>query len=151
MEVRCSLGASLRDTCLSNERAERDASGIDVAVGGCHRRDFQCWLRDRLHERPGSASASLPLQSFHALPRGNVLVDGRGCVRDHGAVGVATFFDENSHLGLVSRSALALGLVGGTLLTLIVAFRLGAALDHRVGVESKLATRAAFRLVAHRR
>ncbi len=53
-----------------------------------------------------------------------------------GAVGVATFFDENSHLSLVSRSALALGLIGGTLLTLIVAFRMGAALNHHVGVES---------------
>jgi hypothetical protein len=50
-------------------------------------------------------------------------------------VGVAALFDGESQLGAATRVGAAIGLVGGTMFTLVIAFRMGGALDHHVGVE----------------
>ena len=51
------------------------------------------------------------------------------------AVGAAALLDGSSRLGPATRLGSAVGLIGGTLLTLVVAFRMGGALDHHVGPE----------------
>jgi hypothetical protein len=58
-----------------------------------------------------------------------------------GAVGGAACFDAGARLGPATRVAVAVGLIGGTLLTLVVAFRMGGALDHHVGSEPAGAAR----------
>jgi hypothetical protein len=52
-----------------------------------------------------------------------------------GAVGVAAAVDANASLSAPVRLAVAIGLIGGTVLTLITAFRLGGNMSHHVGVE----------------
>jgi hypothetical protein len=61
-----------------------------------------------------------------------------------GVVGLAVWLDKASSVGSVLRTAIALGLIGGTVLTLIVAFRMGAALSHHVGIEEANAARVPF-------
>ena len=56
-------------------------------------------------------------------------------------VGTVAWFDSSARMGPATRSAIATGLIGGTLLTLVIAFRLGGALNHHVGVEPAGATR----------
>ncbi len=51
------------------------------------------------------------------------------------AVGAAAWFDSDAELGPATRLAIAVGLTGGTVLTLVIAFRLGGALNHHVGIE----------------
>jgi hypothetical protein len=51
------------------------------------------------------------------------------------AVGVAALLDDAARLGAATRLGIGLGLICGTLLTLIVAFRMGGALSHHVGIE----------------
>ena len=58
-----------------------------------------------------------------------------------GMVGVAAWLDDTGRLGPATRVGSAVGLIGGTVLTLIVAFRMGGALDHHVGVEPSGAAR----------
>ena len=58
-----------------------------------------------------------------------------------GIVGVAAWLDAAARLTAALRTALTLGLVGGAVLTLIVAFRMGAALNHHVGFEGAGAAR----------
>jgi hypothetical protein len=50
-------------------------------------------------------------------------------------VGLAALLDDASRLGPATRIGTAIGLIGGTVLTLIIAFRMGGALSHHVGVE----------------
>ena len=52
-----------------------------------------------------------------------------------GAVGAAVWFDPKEGAGPALRIGLALGLLGGTILTLVTAFRMGGALNHHAGVE----------------
>jgi hypothetical protein len=61
-----------------------------------------------------------------------------------GVVGLAVWLDKASSVGSVLRTAIALGLIGGTVLTLIVAFRMGAALSHHVGIGEANAARVPF-------
>ena len=61
-----------------------------------------------------------------------------------GVVGLAVWLEKASSVGSVLRTAIALGLIGGTFLTLIVAFRMGAALSHHVGLEDSNAARVPF-------
>lgn len=53
-----------------------------------------------------------------------------------GAVGMAAALDEATSMGAATRAGSAIGLVGGTVLTLIVAFRMGGALSRHVGTEA---------------
>lgn len=50
-------------------------------------------------------------------------------------VGVAALLDGDARLGPATRLGVGLGLIGGTILTLVIAFRMGGALDHHVGLE----------------
>lgn len=56
-------------------------------------------------------------------------------------VGAIAWFDSGASLGPATRIAIAAGLIGGTLLTLLIAFRLGGALNHHVGIEPAGAAR----------
>lgn len=57
------------------------------------------------------------------------------------AVGLAALLDGASRLGPATRIGVVLGLIGGTVLTLVVAFRMGGALSHHVGIEAPGAMR----------
>jgi hypothetical protein len=56
-------------------------------------------------------------------------------------VGWAAAVDGQSDLAIPTRIAVAIGLIGGTILTLITAFRLGANMSHHIGVEPATALR----------
>jgi hypothetical protein len=56
-------------------------------------------------------------------------------------VGAVAWFDSSASLGPATRIAVATGLIGGTLLTLLIAFRMGGALNHHVGMEPAGAAR----------
>ena len=58
-----------------------------------------------------------------------------------GGVGLAAAVDSQSSLTLPVRLAVAIGLIGGTILTLITAFRLGGNMSHHIGVEAASALR----------
>ena len=51
------------------------------------------------------------------------------------SVGIAAWADTSAAMGSAARCGAALGLIGGTVLTFIVAFRMGGALTHHVGTE----------------
>jgi hypothetical protein len=59
-------------------------------------------------------------------------------------VGAIAWFDSGAPLGSATRLAIAVGLMGGTLLTLVIAFRMGGALNHHVGIEPAGAARFPF-------
>ena len=52
-----------------------------------------------------------------------------------GVLGVVAALDPQARFGPATRWGVVLGLVGGTLLTFVTAFRMGAALGHHVGME----------------
>lgn len=58
-----------------------------------------------------------------------------------GVVGAIVAVDSASRFGDVLRTGIALGLVGGTVLTLVVAFTMGGRLDHHVGTAAASAAR----------
>lgn len=58
-----------------------------------------------------------------------------------GIVGIIACLDDAARLTDTLRTAAAIGLIGGTALTLIVAFRMGAGLNHHIGTESLGAAR----------
>lgn len=60
------------------------------------------------------------------------------------AVGGAMALDADAAMARPVRLAIVLGLIGGTVLTLIVAFTMGGRLNHHVGVEPAGAVRMAF-------
>lgn len=57
------------------------------------------------------------------------------------AVGAFALFDGAPRLGPAARLGAGVGLIGGALLTLVIAFRMGGALSHHVGVEPPGAAR----------
>ncbi len=58
-----------------------------------------------------------------------------------GAVGIAALVDRSGAVSPTMRVALGAGLIGGTILTTIVAFRMGSALSHHIGAEAPGAAR----------
>jgi hypothetical protein len=70
---------------------------------------------------------------------GAVAITGAAAV-----LGALVWFDSETRLGLATRTAIALGLIGGTILTLVIALRLGGALNHHVGTEPPGAARFPF-------
>ncbi|HWU64879.1 MAG TPA: hypothetical protein VN112_22885 [Ensifer sp.] len=58
-----------------------------------------------------------------------------------GAVGLAAAIDADAMLGPATRIGSVTGLIGGTILTLVTAFRMGRALNRHVGVEAPKAPR----------
>ncbi|WP_193336370.1 hypothetical protein [Devosia beringensis] len=73
---------------------------------------------------------------YAAMGLGAVLI-----VLAAGLVGAIVWLDPSIPLAGSLRSALVLGLVGGTFLTLITAFRLGANMSHAIGTEAPGAAR----------
>ena len=75
---------------------------------------------------------STPLyQTMYALmATGAVFITAAAAV-----VGAVAWFDSGASLGPATRTGIAVGLIGGTLLTLVIAFRMGGALNHHVGIE----------------
>ena len=61
-----------------------------------------------------------------------------------GAVGLAAALNGQAAMAPATRIAVALGLIGGTILTIIVAFTMGGRLNHHVGVEPAGALRMAI-------
>jgi hypothetical protein len=82
--------------------------------------------------------------SFHTVMYALMAVGAVLITMAAGVVGLAVWLDKASSVGSVLRTAIALGLIGGTVLTLIVAFRMGAALSHHVGIEEANAARVPF-------
>ena len=58
-----------------------------------------------------------------------------------GGVGLAAAVDGDFQLSAPVRQAVAIGLIGGTILTLITAFRLGDNMSHHIGIEAEGARR----------
>jgi hypothetical protein len=58
-----------------------------------------------------------------------------------GLVGWAAAVDGDSSMSPAVRAAVAIGLIGGTLLTLLTAFRLGSNMGHYIGTEAPGAAR----------
>lgn len=57
------------------------------------------------------------------------------------AVGLAVAFAPGAQVSAAVRIGVASGLIGGAILTLVTAFRIGGALDHHVGIEAANAAR----------
>lgn len=81
---------------------------------------------------------STPLHAalYTAMAIGAVVITASAAV-----LGVAAGLDATARLGPATRWGVVLGLVAGTLLTFLTAFRMGAALGHHVGLESPGAAR----------
>lgn len=73
---------------------------------------------------------------FHAAMYSLMALGAVVLVLASGAVGVAAAVDGEASLSGPVRLAVALGLIGGTVLTLITAFRLGGNMSHHVGSEA---------------
>lgn len=78
---------------------------------------------------------------FHAAMYSLMALGAVVLVAASGGVGIAAAVDNEAALSGPVRLAIALGLVGGTVLTLITAFRLGGNMSHHVGVEAANALR----------
>jgi hypothetical protein len=72
---------------------------------------------------------------FHAAMYSLMALGAVVLVVASGAVGVAAAADGTSAMSSPVRLAVAIGLIGGTLLTLITAFRLGGNMSHHIGNE----------------
>jgi hypothetical protein len=73
--------------------------------------------------------------SFHAAMYVLMAIGAVVITMAAAVVGAAAWLDSDSSLGPATRLGVAVGLIGGSALTLIVAFRMGGALTHHVGVE----------------
>lgn len=89
-------------------------------------------------QQPSHFNLSTPF--YHAMyvlmATGAVLIVGAAAI-----LGAVAGFDTGASMGPATRTAACLGLIGGTLLTLVIAFRMGGALDHHVGTEAAHAAR----------
>lgn len=83
-------------------------------------------------QQPSHFNLSTPLfQAMYVLMAiGAVLIVAAAAV-----VGIVTWYDTGASFGPATRVGIVTGLVGGTLLTLLIAFRMGGALSHHVGTE----------------
>lgn len=89
-------------------------------------------------QQPSHFNLSTPF--YHAMyvlmATGAVLIVGAAAI-----LGAIAGFDPGASMGPATRTAACLGLIGGTMLTLVIAFRMGSALDHHVGTETANAAR----------
>lgn len=72
---------------------------------------------------------------FHAAMYALMAFGAVVLVAASGAVGVAAAADATASMSAPVRLAVAIGLIGGTVLTLLTAFRLGGNMGHHVGTE----------------
>ncbi len=87
-------------------------------------------LAQAARQLPSHFNTATPLdaQMFSLMAVGAALVTGAA-----GVVGLLAAADANARLGVALRWAVVIGLVAGTILTLLTAFRLGANMSHHVG------------------
>jgi hypothetical protein len=78
---------------------------------------------------------------FHATMYVLMAIGAIFIVGAAGVVGAIVAVDSSARFGDVLRTGIALGLVGGTVLTLVVAFTMGGRLDHHVGTAAATAAR----------
>lgn len=78
---------------------------------------------------------------FHAAMYVLMAIGAIFIVGAAGVLGAIVAVDSTSRFGDVLRSGIALGLVGGTVLTLVVALTMGGRLDHHVGTAAASAAR----------
>lgn len=78
---------------------------------------------------------------FHAAMYSLMALGAVVLVAASGAVGVAAAADGAAPMAAPVRLAVAIGLIGGTALTLVTAFRLGGNMSHHVGIEVAAALR----------
>jgi hypothetical protein len=78
--------------------------------------------------------------SFHAAMYTLMAIGAVIILAAAGTVGVAAVLDDASRMGPPLRQAVAIGLIGGTVLTLIAAFTMGSRMTHHVGIEPSGAT-----------
>lgn len=72
---------------------------------------------------------------FHAAMYAGMAIGAVVITAAAAAVGSAALLDGESRMGPATRLGAVVGLIGGTLLTLVIAFRMGGALDRHVGLE----------------
>lgn len=118
------LGASWRDGPLLR--------GVAWASAACALFEIAYICAQSARQEASHFNLSTPFHfaMYAAMAAGAVVITVAA-----GIVGVATLVDDASRLGPATRIGAAIGLIGGTVLTLIVAFRMGGALNHHVGVE----------------
>lgn len=78
---------------------------------------------------------------FHAAMYSVMAFGAVVLVMASGGVGLAAAVDSQSSLTFPVRLSVAIGLIGGTILTLITAFRLGGNMSHHIGIEAAGALR----------
>lgn len=72
---------------------------------------------------------------FHALMFSLMALGAVAIVAASGGVGLAALIDSEARLAPAVRLAVGIGLIAGTVLTLVTAFRLGGNMSHHVGTE----------------
>ncbi|WP_299739475.1 hypothetical protein [uncultured Roseobacter sp.] len=90
---------------------------------------------------PSHFNTSTP---FHALMYSFMAFGAVMVLLPAGIVGMGAAIDSDAQLSTPMRVAVAVGLIGGTVLTVVTAFRLGANMGHLVGVEPEGATSMPF-------
>lgn len=83
-------------------------------------------------QQPSHFNISTPVYAglYALMAIGAVVITASAAV-----VGVAAILDAEARLGPATRLAVGVGLIAGTILTFVTAFRMGGALDHHVGAE----------------
>lgn len=108
-------------------------ASVIVGVGEVGYIAFQA---DRLQASHFNISTPFYTAMYSLMAFGAVVL-----VAASGAVGIAAALDGNASLSAPVRLAIAIGLIAGTVLTLITASRLGSNMSHHVGVEAAEALR----------
>jgi len=81
---------------------------------------------------------------FYAVMYGLMAIGAVGVLVPAGAIGVAAALDTDFTAGSVMRASVALGMIGGTVLTLVTAFRLGGNGSHFIGTHPPGGRRVPF-------
>ncbi|CAH0131255.1 hypothetical protein [Roseomonas sp. CECT 9278] len=89
-------------------------------------------------QQPSHFNVATP---FHATMYSLMAVGAVVLTVSAGALGVVVALDGQARIGPGLRNAVALGLVGGTVLTLIIAFEMGGRMTHHVGTPPQPASR----------
>jgi len=83
-------------------------------------------------QEPSHFNVGTPLRAaiYAAMAAGAVVITAAAAI-----AGLAALLDPAARLGPATRAGIAIGFIGGSLLTLLVAFRMGGSGSHHVGIE----------------
>ncbi|MBL6652604.1 MAG: hypothetical protein ISP49_13490 [Reyranella sp.] len=106
--------------------------GVAWASAACALFEIAYIVLQAARQEPSHFNLSTPFHvaMYAAMAAGAVVITAAAAI-----VGLAALLDDASRLGPATRVGAAIGLIGGTVLTLVIAFRMGGALSHHVGVE----------------